>query len=212
MAAAPFDVAKLQALDDDEWARLRDAYHDRVFGFIRRQVGNVDLAEDLTSETFLGAVRGIGGFDRRYNVEQYLMGIARNKAIDHLRRKKLEVNVPDAEDDSSGFFNATPDQDALMPAQIQAARETVARQKDALVDCLRDMVGELLERRDYKKLMVIELCFLKDWKHRAIADKLGITDEKAIAGIKFRAVRDLQQRLMRRDPRRTLFSGLWRDA
>ena len=34
-------------------------------------------------------------------------------------------------------------------------------------------------------------------------------DEKAIAGIKFRAIRDLQARLRRRDPRKTLFSGLW---
>ena len=86
------------------------------------------------------------------------------------------------------------------------------RQKDVLVDCLRDMVQDLRNRREYKKLMTIELCFLTDWKHRAIAEELGIKDEKSIAGIKFRAIRDLQQRLMQRDPRRTLFSGLWREA
>jgi hypothetical protein len=57
--------------------------------------------------------------------------------------------------------------------------------------------------------MAIELCFLKDWKHRDIARRVGIDDEKAIAGIKFRAIRDLQGRLRRRDPRKTLFSGLW---
>ena len=81
-----------------------------------------------------------------------------------------------------------------------------------LVDCLRDMVRELRSRREYKKLMTIEACFLTDLKHREIARRLGISDEKAIAGVKFRAIRELQQRLMQRDPRRTLFSGLWREA
>ena len=212
MGASDYDIAKLQALDDAEWARLREEYHDRVFGFLRRQVGDIDLAEDLTQDAFLGAIRGIKGFDRRYNVEQYLMGIARNKAIDQLRRKKLEVHVTDRDEDSSGFFSTTPAEGARRPSQIHAARETVTRQKDVLVECLRDMVADLRSRRDYKKLMAIELCFLKDWKHRAIAEKLGIADEKSIAGIKFRAVRELQQRLMKRDPRRTLFSGLWREV
>jgi RNA polymerase sigma-70 factor (ECF subfamily) len=212
VGASDYDIAKLQALDDREWERLREEYHDRVFGFLRRQVGDVDLAEDLTQDAFLGAVRGIKGFDPRYNVEQYLMGIARNKAIDQLRRKKVEVRVTDRDDDSSGFFSATPAEGTRRPSQIHAARETVMRQKDVLVECLRDMVQELRDRRDYKKLMAIELCFLKDWKHRDIAKTLGIGDEKAIAGIKFRAIRDLQLRLMKRDPRRTLFSGLWREA
>lgn len=212
MSASDYDIEKLQGLDDAEWAKLRDEYHDRVFGFLRRQVGDVDLADDLTQETFLGALRGIKRFDRRYNVEQYLMGIARNKAIDQLRKKKLEVRVTDKDEDSSGFFSATPDESGRRPSQIQAARETVLRQKDVLVDCLRDMVSELREKRDLTKLMAIELCFLTNWKHRDIAKKLDIADEKSIAGIKFRAVRELQQRLMKRDPRRTLFSGLWRNA
>jgi hypothetical protein len=83
------------------------------------------------------------------------------------------------------------------------------RQRGALVTCLQELAHELWEKRDYKRLMAIEMCFLKDWKHRRIADRIGIDDEKAIAGIKFRAIRDLQVRLRKRDPRKTLFSGLW---
>jgi RNA polymerase sigma factor (sigma-70 family) len=212
VSASDYDIARLQALDEREWGRLRDEYHDRVLAYLRRQVGDIELAEDLTQEAFLGAVRGIRGFDPRYNVEQYLMGIARNKAIDQLRRKKVEVRVTDREEDSSGFFSAAPAPGERRPSQIQIARETVARQKDALIECLKDMVADLRARRDFRKLMAVELCFLKDWKHKKIAEALGIRDEKAIAGIKFRAIRDLQQRLMKRDPRRTLFSGLWRQV
>ena len=71
------------------------------------------------------------------------------------------------------------------------------------------MVQDLRDKGDYRKLMAIELCFLTTRKHRDIAQRLGLEDEKAIAGIKFRAIRELQGRLRGVDPRKTLFSGLW---
>lgn len=208
MTLRDLDIGLLKSLDETEWERLQAEYHDRVFGYIKRQIGDQDLAEDLTQDTFLGAVRGVRNFDARYNVEQFLMGIARNKVIDHLRRKRPEIHVADREDDSTGFFGTLPSP-ALSSPRVLEGREKVLRQKGALIACLREMVRELMDRKEYRRLMAIELCFLKDWKHRDIAERLGIDDEKAIAGIKFRAIRDLQIRLRKRDPRKTLFSGLW---
>lgn len=195
-------------MDASEWERLQAEYHDRVFGYVKRQVNDAELASDLTQETFLGAVRGIGRFDTRYNIEQFLMGIARNKVIDFLRRKRPEVHVADRDDDSTGFFGTIPGETPTSHGVLEG-RERVYRQRGALVRCLREMVTDLKERGDYQRLMTIELCFLTNWKHRAISERVGIEDEKAIAGIKFRAIRDLQGRLRKRDPRRTLFSGLW---
>lgn len=208
MAVRNLDIELLKRLDAKEWERLEAEYHDRVFGYVKRQVGDTDLAADLTQDTFLGAVRGIGNFNTRYNVEQFLMGIARNKVIDHLRRKRPEIHVPDRDDDSTGFFGNVPS-DSPSSHKLLEGREKVLRQKGALVICLRDLVADLWERRDFRRLMAIELCFLTDRKHRKIAERLEIEDEKAVAGIKFRAIRDLQARLRRRDPRKTLFSGLW---
>jgi hypothetical protein len=96
------------------------------------------------------------------------------------------------------------------PSQrIIESREKILRQKGALIAGLKELVAELWQKEDFQRLMAIELCFLTEWKHRRIAERLGIADEKAIAGIKFRAIRELQARLRQRDPRRTLFSGLW---
>ena len=203
-----FDIDALQALDEGEWQRLEHRYHDRIYGYIHRQIGHPDAAEDLVQETFLGALKGISRFDRRYNVEQFLMGIARNKAIDYLRRKRPEINIPDKDDDSSGFFSGRP-ADTPESKELAVVREKVARQRDALVGALREMIGELRDKGDFRRLMTIELCFLTTMKHRDIAKRLGIPDEKSIAGVKFRAIRDLQARLRRVDPRKTLFSGLW---
>ena len=208
MNPSDFDIEALKALNGSEWERLETRYHDRIWGYVRRQIGHVDAADDLTQDVFLGALRGIASFDTRYNVEQFLMGIARNKVIDHLRKKRLEVQVADRDEDSSGFFGNRPGV-SLTSQETLAALEKLGRQRDALVECLHEMVQDLIGRGEYHKLMTIELSFLTDRRHRDIADRVGITDEKAIAGIKFRAIRDLQSRLRRRDPRKTLFSGLW---
>jgi len=202
------DIEQLKRFDPREWERLQAEYHDRVFGYVKRQVVDRDLASDLTQETFLGAVRGIANFNTRYNIEQFLMGIARNKVIDHMRRKRPEVHVPDRDDDSTGFFGNLPGETPSSHKLLES-REKVLRQKGALIICLREMVRDLWTKRDFSRLMAIELCFLTDWKHRKIAERVGIAEEKSVAGIKFRAIRDLQARLRQRDPRKTLFSGLW---
>ena len=127
MGVRDFDIEKLQKLDAREWTRFQSEYHDRVYGYVKRQVANPDLAEDLCQETFLGAVRGIGNFNTRYNVEQFLMGIAKNKVIDHLRRQRPEVNIPDRDEDSSGFFSTTANHDSRRPSQIVQALDTAGR-------------------------------------------------------------------------------------
>jgi DNA-directed RNA polymerase specialized sigma24 family protein len=71
------DIERLRVLDPTEWERLQAEYHDRIFGYVKRQVNDTDTAADLVQETFLGAVRGIRNFDTQYNIEQFLMGIAR---------------------------------------------------------------------------------------------------------------------------------------
>jgi len=208
VAVPRFDIKALQAFDEAEWQRLEERYHDRIYAYARRQVRHAELAEDLTQEVFLGALKGFVRFDSRYNIEQFLMGIARNKVIDHFRRRRPEVNIPDRDDDSSGFFSSTPA--ATPPSKDLAVfREKIARQREALVEALRGLVDDLKSRGEYKKLMAIELSFLTTGRHRQIASQLGLADEKSIAGIKFRAIRDLQRRLRERDPRKTLFSGLW---
>ena len=53
----------------------------QVCGYLLRRCGDRTLAEDLTSETFLGAVGGDGPL-----TVAWLIGIARHKLVDHWRR------------------------------------------------------------------------------------------------------------------------------
>ncbi len=63
----------------------------RLFGyFIVRVGGRVDVAEDLTQETVLAAVRSSSGPPGDAPVMAWLYGIARHKLVDHYRREERE--------------------------------------------------------------------------------------------------------------------------
>jgi len=59
----------------------------RVFGYVlNRCGGDRSLAEDLTQQTFVDAVRQRHRFDGRADPLTWLIGIARHKLADHYRR------------------------------------------------------------------------------------------------------------------------------
>lgn len=63
----------------------------RIFGyFLPRVGGRVAVAEDLTQETILAAVRSGHGPSRPKAVIPWLFGIARHKLMDHYRREDRE--------------------------------------------------------------------------------------------------------------------------
>lgn len=68
--------------------QLYRAYRDDVYRYLCSLTRDADAAEDLLSETFLRALRGLGGYDGRADVKTWLCAIARNAWIDALRRKK----------------------------------------------------------------------------------------------------------------------------
>jgi RNA polymerase sigma-70 factor (ECF subfamily) len=75
------------APDTATLARWFDAALPRIYGyFLPRVGGNVEIAEDLTQETMLAAVRS---HERGTTVDMampWLFGIARHKLVDHYRQ------------------------------------------------------------------------------------------------------------------------------
>ena len=62
-----------------------------VYGYFLRRTGGVPaVAEDLTQETFLSAVRQVGKGTRVDAPLPWLIGIARHRLIDHYRANAAE--------------------------------------------------------------------------------------------------------------------------
>lgn len=83
-------AASLDAIVADETA-FRDWYDDvlpRVYRYLfNRCGGDEGLAEELTQQTFVDAVRHRSRFDGRSDVVTWLCAIGRNRLVDHYRRR-----------------------------------------------------------------------------------------------------------------------------
>ncbi|MFN8622401.1 MAG: sigma-70 family RNA polymerase sigma factor [Chloroflexota bacterium] len=63
----------------------------RVYAYLLgRCAGDAALAEELTQQTFVAAVRDRATFDGRADAVTWVIAIARNRLIDHLRRLERE--------------------------------------------------------------------------------------------------------------------------
>ena len=77
---------------------LYDRYADLVYRFVYYRVGTHAVAEDLTSETFLRALRRMSLFTwQGKDFGAWLFTIARNLVLDHFKsgRYRLEICTPD---------------------------------------------------------------------------------------------------------------------
>lgn len=68
---------------------LLTRYRTPLFSFLKRLVGDPALAEDLFQETFLRVIRHADRYDAGQKFSSWLYHIARNLAIDALRRQGL---------------------------------------------------------------------------------------------------------------------------
>ncbi len=66
-------------------------------GFLLRRTRDPHLAEDLAQETFVKATRALLGW-RGENPAAWLLAIARNVLLDHVRRRRTELALPDPDD------------------------------------------------------------------------------------------------------------------
>ena len=89
----PSDRALLASMaqGDRTAVRLLFARHKvRVYRYALRLVSQEAAAEDIVSEVFFEAWRRAGTFEGRSQVSTWLLGIARNLALESLRRRSAE--------------------------------------------------------------------------------------------------------------------------
>ena len=212
MSDLAHDLSALQAMDEGAWAGLQEDYYRRVYYYVKRYVNDHQAAEDLTQDVFLGAVRGIAGFDTAYTFEQFLFGIAKNRVIDHFRKHKgakPASQVSGGEDASMDWLENLATDTAPQPTARAVRREDDERQRKVLAEILKQYVGELWSAGEFQKLMVLEYLFVVGGRNKDAASHFGIEDETAVAGIKYRAVERLRGMARQRDPNHSLFLGLW---
>jgi RNA polymerase sigma-70 factor, ECF subfamily len=169
-------VAAAQQGDQNAFGALYDRYVDVVFRFVLFRVGDRPLAEDLTSETFLRALRRISSVSYQgRDVGAWFVTIARNLVLDHVKssRYRLEMTTADILDSSA---------DDRGP-EHQVVEEATATE---LMRCVAQL------GRDQQECIMLR--FMQGMSVAETAAVMG-RNEGAVKALQHRAVRRLAQLL-----------------
>lgn len=183
--------------DQSAWRQLIDRYTGRLLAFARARTASLSDAEDLVQETFVGFLQSLGHYDSSRSLETYLFTILRYKLYDLLRRRKPNVLSEPA--DGEDWWDRIVPGSAETPSGIAVQAEATRQQEELLAALLRQLIEELRDRQAFHDLQVIELVFFAGKRNLDVADLLDI-DQKAVAGVKFRAIQKLQKYLSEREP------------
>jgi RNA polymerase sigma-70 factor (ECF subfamily) len=89
-------VGAIRSGDESAMAALYDRYSALVYSVGLRVLGDTGRAEDVLQEVFIQLWRNPGVFDSsRGNLGAWLAVIARNRAIDALRKRRPETDIAD---------------------------------------------------------------------------------------------------------------------
>jgi RNA polymerase sigma-70 factor (ECF subfamily) len=117
--------------DEPAWRRIVEAYTPRVFGLIRAQCGNADLAEEITQSTFCTIVARIGQYTELGRFESWLFRIAMNRLRDEMRRRKRHARPVETEALVGLVGAGEPRSDPAGPDEVQALRAAMDRLSEA---------------------------------------------------------------------------------
>src|SRR3954468_17748515 len=89
-------VLAIRSGDTNAMTLLYDRYSSIVYSVALRVLGDTGAAEDVLQEVFLQLWRNPRAFDaNRGSLGAWLAVIARNRAIDALRKRRPESNIED---------------------------------------------------------------------------------------------------------------------
>lgn len=74
--------------DPRAFGALYDQYAPAIYRYLLSRLGNVEAAQDVTSQTFLTAIKRLPQYQHRGHFSAWLFSIARSKYVDHLRKAK----------------------------------------------------------------------------------------------------------------------------
>jgi len=87
-------VRRVRQGDDAAFSRVVDIQGPRLYLLAMSMLGNREDAQDVVQETFIGAFRGLRGFQGRSTVKTWLTRILMNNVADLRRRRHLRKTLP----------------------------------------------------------------------------------------------------------------------
>jgi RNA polymerase sigma-70 factor, ECF subfamily len=157
------DHEVVERVAERDEAALRDvveAHGAVVYGLARRILGDTALAEEVAQDTFLALWRRPGSFDPdKGSLQGFLLGVARNKAVDAVRKEERFARTASA-------------------LLAEAPMRSVVSGESEHVDSKEELGSALAELPEPQKEALV-LAYYGGRTYREVAEELGIPEGTA---------------------------------
>lgn len=157
-------VAEYLAGDEKALEILIARYLRPIYSFVYRYAGNGADAEDIAQEVFVKLWRHIKKFDQQKKFKTWLFSIAKNSALDFIKKKKTLTFSDFAWRDEAGKGNLLLDtlaDEALLPPAILEQDE------------MKQTISLAVAKLAAKYRLIISLHYHSQLTFQEIADSLG---------------------------------------
>ena len=139
------------------FSQIYDRYIDKIYRFIFFKVNSQEIAQDLTSETFLKSWESFKNGNKIENIQAYLYKTARNLVIDFYREKG-KVQIVSADNPLIPDPAPNLEEKAMLSSELGQIRQALTELND-----------------DYQNVII--WYYLDDLSISEISQMLGRTDD-----------------------------------
>ena len=136
-----------EKVNKNNFGQFYDEYINKIFNFIYYKTHHKEIAEDLTSETFIKALNKLDMFnENKGSFSTWIYQIARNTVIDFYRTKKDSINIDDV-------WDLSTDEDILRDLDTAKKLEDIKEYLKTLKSEQRELVIlRVWEGMSYKEI------------------------------------------------------------
>lgn len=176
-------TAYLEEGDEEAFRRLVERHQDRIFGYLMGMVKDRAVANDLFQDTFVRVIDAMQDPDGSYTHQgqwlSWVMSIARNAAIDHMRKQKKWADVPQDVDDGRSFWDTLEDDAPYADEKLHRAEQ-------------REWLDEHIEQLAPEQREVLLLRQETDLTFREIAELQDVSINTALGRMRY-ALKNLRK-------------------
>jgi len=162
-------LEKIIKRDEKALLHVYKKYQPLIFNFVRSQISNYQIAEELTQDIFIDFIEALRDFRFQSSLKTFLFSIARHKIVDQIRKRKIK-NI---------LFSK-------LPSYIVESLKVVFIDEEIDKKELKEKISKVLDYLPNDYRVILRLKYIDGVKIKEIADKLKM-NFKATESLLFRA-------------------------
>lgn len=174
---------------------LYNTHYRAVYCNVYNIVKNKDVADDLTSETFLKAFKSIDKFTKDISFEMWLKTIANHHSIDFIRSgKKSQGDL---------YIDDELEQEFVHTDYSNPEKEMIKKEES-------EMLAKTISKMGSRQKEIIQMRFTEELTYQEIADRLGLsigTIKHYLHRYKEKIISNINQKSKKNEDKSIVFSG-----